>query len=61
MRSGEFVEKMLRCFELCAQAGADFLSIEITGGKEVHDEAILNGDLAGSVFALGVLGARDMA
>jgi len=61
MRSGEFVETMLRSFELCAQAGADFLAVESTGGKEVHDEAILNGDLAGSVFALSVLGARDMA
>jgi methanol---5-hydroxybenzimidazolylcobamide Co-methyltransferase len=61
MRKGEFVTAMFRSFELCARAGADFLSIESTGGKEVHDEAILNGDLARSVFALGVLGARDMA
>lgn len=61
MRSGEHYENMLRCFELCAQAGADFFSIESTGGKEVHDEAILNGDLPLSVFALGVLGSRDMA
>jgi methanol---5-hydroxybenzimidazolylcobamide Co-methyltransferase len=61
MRKGEFVSAMFRSFELCAQAGADFLSIESTGGKEVHDEAILNGDLARSVFALGVLGANDMA
>jgi methanol--5-hydroxybenzimidazolylcobamide Co-methyltransferase len=61
MRQGEFVEKMFRSFELCAQAGADLLSVESTGGKEVHDEAILNGDLPRSVFALGVLGSRDMA
>ncbi len=61
MRSGEFVEKMFRSFELSAQAGADFLAIESTGGKEIHDEAILNGDLKLSVFALGVLGTRDMA
>lgn len=61
LRSGFYVEQMFRSFELCAQAGADFLSIESTGGKEVHDEAILNGDLPRSVFALGVLGARDMA
>ena len=43
------------------QAGADFLAVELTGGKEIHDDAILNGDLAASVFALGVLGSRDMA
>jgi len=30
------------------------------GGKELHDDALLNADLAGSVFALGVLAARDM-
>jgi methanol--5-hydroxybenzimidazolylcobamide Co-methyltransferase len=61
LRSGGFVDKMFRSFELCAAAGADFLAVESTGGKEIHDDAILNGDLPGSVFALGVLGARDMA
>jgi len=61
LRSGGFVDDMFRSFELCAAAGADFLAIESTGGKEIHDNAILNGDLPGSVFALGVLGARDMA
>ena len=61
MRQGEYVEKMLRSFTLCAQAGADMFSIESTGGKEVHDDAILNGDLPLSVFALGILGSRDMA
>ena len=61
MRQGEFTLAMFRSFELCAQAGADFLSIESTGGKEVHDEAILNGDLPRAVFGLGVLGARDLA
>jgi methanol--5-hydroxybenzimidazolylcobamide Co-methyltransferase len=61
LRRGEYVDKMFRSFELCAQAGADFLAIESTGGKEIHDDAILNGDLAASVFGLGVLGSRDMA
>jgi len=61
MRRGEHFEKMMQSFSLCASAGADMLSIESTGGKEVHDEAVLNGDLAGSVFSLGVLGSRDMA
>ena len=60
MRSGFYVDQMFSSFERCAQAGADFLSIESTGGKEIHDEAILNGDLALSVFSLSVLGARDM-
>ena len=51
---------MYHCFELCAEAGTDFFSIESSGGKEVHDDAILNGDLKGSVFSLDVLGSRDM-
>ncbi|NPV76027.1 MAG: methanol--corrinoid methyltransferase [Anaerolineae bacterium] len=61
LRQGDHFEKMLQSFNLCAKAGADMLSIESTGGKEIHDEAILNGDLAGSVFSLSVLGGRDMA
>ncbi len=60
MRHGQYPQEMFRSFELCARAGADLLSIESTGGKEVHDDAILNGNLPLSVFALGVLGARDM-
>ncbi len=60
MRSGEMAEKMFRSFELCAAAGADILSIESTGGKEVHDEALVNADLQGIVFALGVLAIKDM-
>ena len=60
-RSGRYVEDMWRSFELCAKAGADFLAIELTGGKELHDDAILQGDLDLSAFALGVLGGRDMA
>jgi methanol---5-hydroxybenzimidazolylcobamide Co-methyltransferase len=60
-QTGPFVDQMFKSFELCAAAGADMLSIESTGGKEVHDDAILQGDLPMSVFALGVLGSRDMA
>jgi methanol---5-hydroxybenzimidazolylcobamide Co-methyltransferase len=60
-RQGHYVDRMFRSFELCAQAGADLLSIESTGGKEVHDDAILQGDLPMSVFALGILASRDMA
>jgi len=60
MRSGEHFENMLRAFESCAEQGAELLSVESTGGKEVHDEALLNADTASVVFALGVLGYRDM-
>ena len=61
LRQGEFVDKMFRSFELCTAEGADFLAVESTGGKEIHDDAILNGDLEASVFSLGVLASRDMA
>lgn len=61
MRTGKEWESLLRSFEECAQAGADMLAIESTGGKEIHDDALLAGDLPAAVFALGVLGCRDMA
>ena len=60
MRSGPLYEAMLTTFEGCAAAGAELLSIESVGGKEVHDEALMMGDLRGVIFALSVLGVRDM-
>ncbi|NLG25017.1 MAG: methanol--corrinoid methyltransferase [Clostridiales bacterium] len=60
LRSGEYLDGMMEVFEGAARAGADFLSIESTGGKEVHDGALIDADLAQVLFALGVLGARDM-
>jgi methanol--5-hydroxybenzimidazolylcobamide Co-methyltransferase len=59
-RSGPAWERMAASLEACATAGADILSIESTGGKEVHDVALPRADLAGIVFALGVLAPRDM-
>ncbi len=61
MRSGEPWQRLCRSLELCAEAGADILSIESVGGKEVHDQALMYGDFAGIVLALGVLAPRDMA
>lgn len=60
MRSGAYWDSMLKIFTETAKEGADFLSIESTGGKEINDEAIVNADLRTSIFALGCLGARDM-
>ncbi len=60
LRSGAMWETMRRSFALCAEAGADILSIESVGGKEVHDEAMMYGDVAGVIFSLGVLAPRDM-
>src|ERR1017187_5325335 len=61
MRSGEPWERLKRTLEMCADAGADILSIESVGGKEVHDQALMYGDFPGIVFALGVLAPRDMS
>ncbi len=60
MRSGELLETTLATFEGCAELGADLLSIESTGGKEIHDTALTMCDLPQVIFALCVLGARDM-
>jgi methanol--5-hydroxybenzimidazolylcobamide Co-methyltransferase len=61
MRSGQPWERLKSSLEMCAEAGADILSIESIGGKEVHDQALMYGDFEGIVFALGVLAPRDMA
>ena len=60
MRRGRYWDAMLELFEGTAAAGAELLSIESVGGKELHDEALVNGDLAGSLFSLCILGERDM-
>jgi methanol--5-hydroxybenzimidazolylcobamide Co-methyltransferase len=60
MRRGRYWNAMLELFEGSAAAGAELLSIESVGGKELHDEALVNGDLAGSLFSLCILGERDM-
>lgn len=61
MRSGPLLDAMMESFDRAAEAGADFLSIESVGGKEVSDDSLTQGDLPGILFALGVLGVRDMA
>ncbi len=60
LRTGIASEKTISGFELCAQAGADILSIESVGGKEVHDQALMYGDLHGIAASLGILSYRDM-
>jgi len=60
MRRGPFLEQMLQTFEGAAAAGAELLSIESTGGKEVSDDALTFCSLPQVIFALCVLGVRDM-
>ena len=59
LRSGAAWDSLDRSLVLCIAAGADIISIESVGGKEVHDQALLYGDIPGIVFALAVLAPRD--
>ncbi len=60
MRTGPGTQRILESMRLNAEAGADFLSIESTGGKEISDRALMEGDMAGLLLALGVLAPADM-
>jgi methanol--5-hydroxybenzimidazolylcobamide Co-methyltransferase len=60
MRAGELFDQMMATFEGAAAAGAELLSIESTGGKEVSDDALTMCDLPAVLFAQCVLGVRDM-
>jgi len=60
MRSGQLWERMLETFEGSAAAGAELLSIESVGGKEVHDDALMTGDITSVIFSQCVMGVRDM-
>jgi methanol--5-hydroxybenzimidazolylcobamide Co-methyltransferase len=61
MWRGKYWEAIMETFEGSAKAGADFLAIESIGGKDVHDDAVMFCDINKALFALGILGARDMA
>lgn len=61
MRSSARLEPMLQLFEEGARAGGDLLSIESTGGKELHDDALMYCNTRAMVFSLAVLGVRDMS
>ena len=60
MRTGEEFRKIIESMEKCASAGADILTIESTGGKELFDGAIMRADLTAIIYSLGVLACRDM-
>lgn len=59
-RTSSLLEPMFELFEQGAAAGGDLLSIESTGGKEVSDDALMQCDIKAVLFALAVLGVRDM-
>lgn len=51
---------MLEAFDKCAKSGADLLSVESIGGKEVFDYSILRDDTDGMLFGIGILGTNDI-
>ncbi|HWR40889.1 MAG TPA: methyltransferase MtaB domain-containing protein [Patescibacteria group bacterium] len=60
MRQGEILQNLIKTIEGSAKVGADFIAIESTGGKEICDDALVNADMTKVIFALGVMGCRDM-
>ncbi|MEM3144494.1 MAG: methyltransferase MtaB domain-containing protein [Thermoproteota archaeon] len=52
---------MLEAFEKAASNGADILSIESEGGKDVFNYSILRQDVRGILFSVGLLGPLDMS
>jgi methanol--5-hydroxybenzimidazolylcobamide Co-methyltransferase len=60
MRNGEEVSLMLESFDKAAENGADVLSIESIGGKEVFNYSLIRQDIEGILFSVGVLGSLDM-
>ncbi|MDR0811989.1 MAG: hypothetical protein LBN23_06950 [Paludibacter sp.] len=59
-RTSALLEPMFELFERGMEAGGDLLSIESTGGKEISDDALMMCDIKTELFALAVLGVRDM-
>ncbi|HII00413.1 TPA: methanol--corrinoid methyltransferase [Methanosarcinaceae archaeon] len=58
--TGDKFDLLMESFEQVAKNGADLLSVESMGGKEVFDYSILRNDTAGILFGIGVLGSMDM-
>ncbi|MCX8189410.1 MAG: methanol--corrinoid methyltransferase [Nitrososphaeria archaeon] len=56
----ESFNKMMEIFELASSNGADVLSIESEGGKELFNYSIIRQDLTGIVSSLGYLATFDM-
>ncbi|MDR3315012.1 MAG: hypothetical protein LBS98_00795 [Coriobacteriales bacterium] len=60
MWSGKEWDLVLDTFKRSAEAGADLLSIESVGGKDIHDEGCMYCDIEKTIFGLW-LGSKDMS
>jgi methanol--5-hydroxybenzimidazolylcobamide Co-methyltransferase len=56
-----YPEKVIEQMEVAAENGADVLSIESVGGKEIADYCVARQDIKGWLFGIGYLGSLDMA
>ncbi len=61
MWSGTHWDTLMEIFDKSAGLGADILSIESIGGKNVNDEALMYCEIDKVLFAMGVLGIKDMS
>ena len=55
-----YPEKLLESLEVACKNGADVVSIESVGGKEIADYAVVRQDIKGWLFGIGYLGSLDM-
>jgi len=55
-----YPEKLFECAEFACENGADNLSCETVGGKELADYSVTNGDVIAFLFGVGYLGSIDM-
>jgi methanol--5-hydroxybenzimidazolylcobamide Co-methyltransferase len=60
LRSSVNYSLMMETFESVSSNGADVLSIESEGGKDVFNHSIVRQDVKGIVFSAGLLGSLDM-
>jgi methanol--5-hydroxybenzimidazolylcobamide Co-methyltransferase len=60
MWHGSHWDAVMETFEGAAREGADLIAIESIGGKDIHDDANIYCEIDKAIFALGILGARDM-
>lgn len=60
MYHGEHWDNVMETFRGAGETGADLLAIESIGGKHLHDDALMMCDLPKILFALGVVGCKDM-
>lgn len=60
MRDSKEVAQMYESFDKAAENGADVLSLESIGGKEVFNYSVIRQDMEGVLFSVGILGSLDM-